>query len=333
MNIIIPMAGMGKRLRPHTLTTPKPLVPIAGKPIVQHLVEDIAALLNEPIEEMVFVTGRFGQEAETHLLEVAQSLGAKGSIAYQDEALGTAHAVWCAKEALKGKVIVAFADTLFRADFKLDDSKAGVLWVSKIDDPSAFGVVTLNEEGNITEFFEKPKTFVSDLAMIGIYYFREGEELAKEIKHLIDNNLTKGGEYQLPDALKRMVEKGAAFAPGEVSEWMDCGNPQATIETNERILYWKYPNSHIDPAAHINNSLVLEPCYIGAGARLTDSIVGPYASIGSGTIITNCRISHAIIQSNSHVEGANLQHSMIGNHSKILKPVERYNVGDYNEIG
>src|SRR6056297_3159402 len=139
MNIIIPMAGRGKRLRPHTLTVPKPLVKIAGKPIVQHLVEDIAQLLNdEPLEEIVFVTGQFGEEVENHLLEVAENLGAKGKIAYQDEALGTAHAIWCAKEALNGKTIVAFADTLFKADFQLDPNDDGMLWVKQIDDPSSF---------------------------------------------------------------------------------------------------------------------------------------------------------------------------------------------------
>lgn len=333
MNIIIPMAGMGKRLRPHTLTTPKPLVPIAGKPIVQHLVEDIAGLVHEPIDEIVFITGRFGEEAEKHLIEVAAALGAKGRIAYQDEALGTAHAVWCAKEALTGKVIVAFADTLFRAKFTLDDSMDGVLWVKKIDDPSAFGVVKLKEDGTIIDFVEKPKNFVSDLAMIGIYYFKEGKKLAEEIRFLIDNNVTKGGEYQLPDALKRMTEKGNRFAPGEVDEWMDCGNPKATIETNERVLHWKHPKSQISPTAVIENSVVLNPCYIGAGVKIANSVIGPYVSLGDGSSLSDVRLERSIIQSNTHISGTYIKDSMIGNHIELKKSAEILSIGDYSNIG
>ncbi len=138
MNIIVPMAGMGKRMRPHTLTVPKPLIPVAGKPIVQHLVEDLASVCSEKINEVAFVIGDFGKEVEERLLKIAESIGAKGRIFYQDEPLGTAHAVLCAKECMDDQIIVAFADTLFRADFKLDSSKDGIIWVHKVDNPSSF---------------------------------------------------------------------------------------------------------------------------------------------------------------------------------------------------
>lgn len=333
MNIIIPMAGMGKRLRPHTLTIPKPLIPVAGKPIVQHLVEDIAALIPDKLNEIVFVTGRFGKEVEDHLLEVAKSLGAKGRIAYQDEALGTAHAIWCAKEALQGKTIVAFADTLFRADFKLDESKDGVLWVKQIEDPSAFGVVKLNDEGVIVDFVEKPQTFVSDLAMIGIYYFKKGEDLAEEIKYLIDNNIMNGGEYQLPDALRRLTEKGHKFGPGKVDEWMDCGNPAATIDTNERILHWKHPKSHISKSAVLKNSVIIDPCFIGDDAVVENSVIGPYTSVGAKTTIESSRISRSIIQESTTVGNFVLSNSMIGNYAKLQNRPQALSVGDYNTIG
>lgn len=332
MNIIIPMAGMGKRLRPHTLTIPKPLIPLAGKPIVQHLVEDIAALVPDTLNEIVFVTGRFGKDAEDHLLDVAKSLGAKGKIAYQDEALGTAHAIWCAKEALHGKTIVAFADTLFRADFKLDETMDGVLWVKQIDDPSSFGVVKLDKEGVITDFVEKPQTFVSDLAMIGIYYFKKGEDLAEEIKYLIDNDIKKSGEYQLPDALRRMTEKGYKFGPGKVDEWMDCGNPAATIETNERILHWKYPKSEVAASASLENSVIIDPCFIGENVEIKNSVVGPYVSIGAGTKVDSSRITRSIVQQNSKVTNFILENSMIGNFTKIENKAQVLSVGDYNII-
>lgn len=145
MKIIVPMAGRGSRLRPHTLTTPKPLIPVGGKPIVHRLVEDIAAVCNEPIEEIGFVIGDFGSEVERELIEVAEKLGAKGHIFHQTEPLGTAHAVLCAEPLLNGKVVVAFADTLFKADFTMEDNVDGVLWVKQIEDPSSFGVIKMNE--------------------------------------------------------------------------------------------------------------------------------------------------------------------------------------------
>ena len=171
------MAGMGKRLRPHTLTIPKPLLPIAGKTIVQRLVEDIAQVSDESIEEIAFVIGNFGDEVESQLKKIAADIGATPKIYYQDKALGTAHAILCAKNSLVGKTIVAFADTLFQADFSLDEKQDGIIWVKKIEDPSAFGVVKLNDDNIITDFVEKPEVFVSDSYIIGIYYFKDGYSL------------------------------------------------------------------------------------------------------------------------------------------------------------
>jgi len=186
MQIIIPMAGKGKRMRPHTLTTAKPLIPVAGKPIVQRLVEDITKVCGQKVNEIAFVIGPdFGAEVEQHLIQVAESQGAKGTIYYQEKALGTAHAIMCAKDAIKGKTVVAFADTLFKADFVMDTEKEGVIWVQKIDDPSQFGVVKLNPQGVITDFVEKPTEFVSDLAIIGIYYFKDGDYLKNELQYLL----------------------------------------------------------------------------------------------------------------------------------------------------
>ena len=201
MKIIVPMAGRGSRLRPHTLTTPKPLIPIAGKPIVQRLVEDIVRICGDKVDEIAFVIGDFGKDVEENLVNIAESLGAKGSIYYQDQPLGTAHAIMCAAPALDGETVIAFADTLFRADFTLDPDSDGVIWVKQVDDPSAFGVVQIADEGHIENFVEKPETFVSDLAIIGIYYMKDGPALRDEMQYLLDNKITDKGEYQLTDAL------------------------------------------------------------------------------------------------------------------------------------
>ena len=208
------MAGRGSRLRPHTLTVPKPLIPIAGKPIVHRLVEDIAGVINQPVEEIAFIIHPdFGPQVEKDLVAIAEKLGSRGTIYYQTEALGTAHAIMCAKESMTGPIVVAYADTLFRADFTLDTAADSVIWVKQVDDPSAFGVVQLDGNNRIVDFVEKPKDFISDLAIIGIYYFKSGETLRGELQYLLDNNIVKGGEYQLTDALENISRRACSSCP------------------------------------------------------------------------------------------------------------------------
>jgi len=328
------MAGRGSRLRPHTLTVPKPLVPVGGKPIVHRLVEDIAAVCSEPIEEIAFVIGDFGKEAEDELIKVAESLGAKGSIFHQTEPLGTAHAVLCAKEKLDGPVVVAFADTLFKADFKIDPNDDGILWVKQIDDPSAFGVVKINDNGEIIDFVEKPQTFVSDLAMIGIYYFKNAEDLRVELEYLIDNDIIKGGEYQLPDGLRRLTEKGKKFKPGKVIEWLDCGNKKVTVQANQRILEFDQERGVdlVHPSAKLENAIIIPPCFIGENVVIKNSVIGPHVSVNIDSIIENSVIQNTIVQSNTSIKNANLAGSMIGNNAKIHKKTEDFSLGDYGII-
>jgi glucose-1-phosphate thymidylyltransferase len=333
MKIIVPMAGRGSRLRPHTLTIPKPLVPVGGKPIVHRLVQDIAKTCVEKIDEIAFVIGRdFGSEVESELISVAEKLGAKGTICYQDKPLGTAHAVLCAKDALVGPVVVAFADTLFKADFELDQSSDGILWVSQIEDPSAFGVVKLDDSGVIIDFVEKPQTFVSDLAMIGIYYFKDAAKLKFELDYLIENNVIKSGEYQLPDALRNLTEKGHKFKPGKVIEWLDCGNKDATVHTNQRVLEFDKAEQLISANLVSINSVVIPPCYIGDDVVLENSIVGPHVSLGKGTKIKNTVISNSIVQTNVLITNAVIKDSMIGNSAKVMRAGTSLSIGDFTEM-
>ncbi len=328
------MAGRGSRLRPHTLTVPKPLLPVGGKPIVHRLVEDIAALCSEKIEEIAFVIGDFGAEVEAELIAVAEKLGAKGKIFYQEKALGTAHAVLCAKEVLDGPVVVAFADTLFKADFKIDENADGILWVKQIENPSAFGVVQLDNDGNITDFVEKPEVFISDLAMIGIYYFKDGASLRKECEYLIENNIIKSGEYQLPDALRRLTEAGKKFKPGKVVEWLDCGNKEVTVFTNQRVLEFDREKGldmiHAD--SKLINSIIIPPCYIGKDVILENSIVGPHVSLGKGSMVTNSIISNSILQDNAIIMDANLKDSMLGSNAKYKGLARDLSLSDYSII-
>jgi glucose-1-phosphate thymidylyltransferase len=332
MKIIVPMAGMGKRLRPHTLVTPKPLLPVAGKPIVQRLVEDIVAVSDQKVDEIAYVVGRFGAEAERHLVEVAERLGAKGTIHYQDEPLGTAHAILCAKSALSGPVTVAFADTLFKADFQLETTKDGVLWVQKIEDPRQFGVVIVNSENVITEFQEKPLTFVSDLAMIGIYYFNDGAWLKEELQYLIDHNITNSGEYQLPDALRNMVKKGAQFSPGTVSDWMDCGNKKAMVETNTKVLGYIAAQNESHTPAVSENATIVQPCYIGKNVELRNCTIGPFTSLGDNCRISDSSINNSIVSPNTTIAHSTIAQSMIGSFTEIKHFNGELSLGDYSTI-
>jgi glucose-1-phosphate thymidylyltransferase len=332
MNVIIPMAGRGSRLRPHTLTVPKPLVPVGGKPIVHRLVEDIARVCAEKIDEIAFVVGEFGTEVEQELLAVAEKLGAKGSIHYQLKPLGTAHAVLCAAEKLNGPVVVAFADTLFKADFKISSEDEGILWVKQIEDPSAFGVIKMNELGEIIDFVEKPKEFVSDLAMIGIYYFRDGERLHRELQYLIDNDVIKSGEYQLPDALRRLTESGVIFKPGTVSEWLDCGNKEVTVHTNQRVLEFDHASglSMQDASATCTNSVIIQPCFIGKNVKIHASVIGPHVSIGADSVIENAIIRNTNIQQNTRISNANIVDSMLGSNVVYQGRSKDLSLGDFS---
>lgn len=326
------MAGMGKRMRPHTLTIPKPLIPVAGKPIVQWLAEDLAKVCSEKVEEIGFVIGNFGKETEKNLVKIAEKLGAKGKIYYQDEALGTAHAILCAEELLKGKVIVAFADTLFKADFKLDSNEEGIIWVHKVEDPRAFGVVKVNADNTITDFVEKPEHFVSDMAIIGIYYFKDGEYLKKELQYLIDNNLKEKGEFQLTNALENMKKKGTKFKPGAVTEWLDCGNKNATVYTNQRVLEFHKENIPVPENISKANSVIISPCFIGKNVKIQNSVVGPYVSIGDNSQVENSVIQNSIIQSNAKIKKANLENAMLGNHVEYSGSSHDLSIGDYTTI-
>jgi len=335
MNIIVPMAGRGTRLRPHTLTTAKPLIPVAGISVAERLVREIAKVMKQPIDKISFVIKEdFGEAIEKKLLNIADEIGAKGQIDYQKESLGTADAVYAGKDLLAGPVVVAYADTLFKGSFDLDNDADSIIWVKKVDNPEAFGVVKLNDKNDIETFVEKPKEFVSDLAIIGIYYFKEGADLKKEIEKLYDQNIMVSGEYQLTTALENLKKNGAIFKPGEVSDWMDFGNPKVAVETNAKILQYDYDEGRklISDKSKIVDSEIIEPCYIANGVVIKNSTIGPNVSIGENTIVENSNIENSLIQSNNLIKNADFKNSMIGNFVKYDGNFERVNLGDYSEL-
>ncbi len=331
------MAGRGSRLRPHSLTVPKPLIPVAGKPIVHRLVSDIAKVLGEPIEEIAFILGDpafFGDDVVTSLQRLAEGLGAKASIYRQDEPLGTGHAIMSAEPSLSGPAVIAYADTLIRAEFNLDKEADSVIWVKQVDQPEAFGVVKLNDANEIVELVEKPEEFVSDLAVIGIYYFKDVGALKKELQYVLDNNVINGGEYQINDGIKRMMADGKKFVTGQVDEWMDCGNKKVTVETNQRMLGFleKDGENMVAPSVKKENANIIQPCFIGENVVLKNTTVGPYVSIGADTVIEDSTVKNSIIQSHTTIKNANLDNAMIGNHVKYNGNFETISIGDYSVL-
>lgn len=329
------MAGRGSRLRPHTLTIPKPLIPIAGKPIVHRLVEDIAKVINQPIDEVAFIIHEsFGEQVEKDLLAIATKIGAKGTIYYQNEALGTGHAIMCAKDSLSGPAVIAYADTLIRADFELDATADSVIWVKQVGQPEAFGVVNLNANGEIIELVEKPKEFVSDLAVIGIYYFKDIAVLKNELQSVLDNNIIHGGEYQINDGIKQMMAKGMKFVPGKVDEWMDCGNKDVTVDTNNRMLGFLQADGENLVASNVrlDNSTIIPPCFIDEDVYLINATIGPNVSLGKGCHVVNSKIQNSLIQTHAHIKNAKLDNAMIGNHVNYNGEFTSVSLGDYSTM-
>ena len=338
MKIIVPMAGRGSRLRPHSLTVPKPLIPVAGQPIVHRLVKDIAKVLKQPIEEIAFVLGDpafFGDDVVESLTKLAEGLGAKASIYRQDQPLGTGHAIMSAKPSLSGPAVIAYADTLIRAEFDLDPAADSVIWTKRVANPEAYGVVKLDSDHNIVELVEKPENFVSDQAVIGIYYFKDVSVLKEKLQEVLDENIMNGGEYQINDGIKRMMEDGRVFKTGTVDEWMDCGNKAVTLETNARMLgFLKADNEEqlIDASVVLDNSTVIEPCFIGKGTVLRNTTVGPHVSIGKDCIVENSTVKNSLIQNQTTIKNANLDEAMIGNHVKYNGEFTRISIGDYTQM-
>ena len=329
------MAGRGSRLRPHSLTVPKPLIPVAGQPIVHRLVKDIAKVLKQPIEEIAFVLGDpafFGDDVVQSLIHLAEDLGAKASIYRQDQPLGTGHAIMSAKPSLSGPAVIAYADTLIRAEFDLDPTADSVIWTKRVANPEAYGVVKLDSNHNIVELVEKPESFISNQAVIGIYYFKDVAVLKEKLQEVLDENVMNGGEYQINDGIKRMMADGRIFKTGTVDEWMDCGNKAVTLETNAKMLGFLKADGEeqlIHSSVVIENSNIIEPCFIGKNVVLKNSTIGPNVSVGSNTSIENSVVKNSLIQTETTIKNATLDEAMIGNHVKYNGEFTKISIGDY----
>lgn len=329
MKLIIPMAGRGTRVRPHSHTTPKPLLPVAGTMIVERIVETFAKTLDRTISEIVYILGPdFGRPIRDTLSKMSERHQAKATFRIQETALGTAHAVACAAEDLEGEVIIVFADTLFDSKNKVSvDDADSVIWLKEVEDPSRFGVA-VHEGDTITGFVEKPSEPISNLAIIGVYYFREGKDLMKEIQYLLDHNVTgHGNEYQLTDALDRMLKDGKLFKKATVDEWLDCGTLPAWLDTSAVILE---KENHTAPG--FEQTTIHPPVFIGEGVTIKGSEIGPNVSVEAGTEIHNSTIKDSIIQKNALLKECILHDSTIGAEAEAEGLRGVVHIGDHSVV-
>ncbi|QIK16414.1 nucleotidyltransferase [Blattabacterium sp. DPU] len=339
MKIIIPMAGKGSRLFPHTLNTPKPLMYVAGKTILRRLLESLQKLIQIfSIQEIVFIIGNFVNKnnIEKQLVKLSHDMNVHPVIYNQIIPLGTADALLKAENSLTGEpIIVAFSDSLFyhnSFDKEITHKIDNIIWTKKVKNPHLFGIVKCNSSEMITHFIEKPNNYVSNLAIVGFYYFKNSFLLKKELQYILNHNIKNEEEYQLTSALENMRRKGEKFISKKVNEWMDFGDQEKIISSNSKILSIESKNSElIHKKVIIKNSLIIKPCSIEENTNIENSIVGPYVSIGKYTKVKNSNIKNSLIQNYTKIQYANLNHSIIGNHSIYVgEKTKKVSLGDYS---
>lgn len=316
MKVVIPMAGRGTRLRPHTLNVPKPLLKLCGKTMIEWIVEEIKHSATETIDEIHFVIGDFGEDVEKELIATAERIGSKGFIHYQNEALGTAHAIYCAESALDGGVFVVFADTIFKGKIAIDNSVDGMIWTMSVDNPESYGVVSTDKDNIITGFIEKPKEFVSKNAIVGLYYFKEASDLRAELKYLIENNLRENNEFQLTNVLETLKTKGNQLKCAELTEWLDCGNKDELLRTNKRLIEISGKNK-----TYLADDVVSEK-----------SDVSTFNYIESNVKIINSTIENSIVYSGSTIENCTIKNSIIGHNVSVKGLSGKVFLGDFTSI-
>jgi glucose-1-phosphate thymidylyltransferase len=326
MKAIIPVAGIGSRLRPHTHTQPKALVPVAGKPILGHIIDSLKEV---GISEFIFVIGYLGDKIQSYVIEKYPELNKNFVVQAQKEGIG--HAIWTAKEFINedDQLLIVLGDTIF--DVHLNEFvnlPYSAVGVKKVEDPRNFGVVETDEEGYITRLVEKPIIPKSNMAMVGLYKIKEGKLLMNTLDENIKNNFRTYNEFQLTDALMKMVEKGAIIKSFKVEEWYDCGKKEVLLATNAMLL----SRQNLKNDYQFNNTIIIPPVSIAANCRIQNSIIGPNVSIGENTYVDHSILKNSIIGSFSQLEDVVLQDSLVGSDASLKGLSQSLNLGDSTEI-
>ncbi len=328
MKVIIPVAGAGIRLRPHTYTQPKPLIPVAGKPILAHIIDE---LLEADFREFVFVLGYLGEKIKNFVQNRYKNL--KCEFVFQNDRMGLGHAIWLAQGEIKDEkeLFIALGDTVFDMDLsEMLKSPTSSLGVQEVKDPREFGIVLLDEKGFVKKVIEKPKIPHSNLAIVGLYKIMEVKQLIDALEYNIQNDIRTNGEFQLADALQRMVEQGVKFTTVRVNNWFDCGKKEILLETNKTLL--EKNNVYDVDLPSFENTIIVHPVSIGDGCEIKDSIIGPYVTIADNTKIDASIIQDSIIGSYSYLKEIILNKSIVGSDTSIRGIKRSLNIGDNTEI-
>ncbi len=321
MKAVIPVAGIGKRLRPHTFTIPKALLNVAGKPILGHIID---SLIDMGVEQLVPIIGYKGELIREY---IDNTYDVPINYVVQEEQKGIAHAVSLTREfADESELIIILGDTIIKTDFtKIPEGGEAVLGVHEVEDPRRFGVCEV-ENGVIKSIVEKPDEPVSNLALIGLYYFKDSRALYEACAEIIDKDIRTKGEYQITDALSRMIEGGVQFRPYEIDGWFDCGKVETLLETNRVLLDDMKPNDGRE------GSIVIQPCYIDDESTIESSIIGPYVTIARGSEIRHSIIENSILNEGSIIENVLLEESVVGAFAEVKGRMSSLNVSDHSQI-
>ena len=327
MKAIIPVAGIGSRLRPHTHTQPKSLIPVAGKPILGHILDQI---IQAGITDMVFVIGYLGDKVEQYVSVNYPDVNAEFVI--QTTGRGIGHAIWLTKDMVgEEELLIVLGDTIFETDLKaVLQSDYSSLGVKKVDDPRQFGVAEVDERGYIVKLIEKPTIPTSNLALVGLYKIKESQELFECLEYNIDNNIKTQEEFHLTDALMMMVEKGIKMTTFDVENWFDCGKKDIILQTNQLLL--EHGNASNVKTGDFENVIIIPPVNISKSAVVRDSIIGPNVSVGENAIVERSILEDTIIGPYSHLENVVLKNSLIGNDAHLKGTIQSLNLGDSTEI-
>ena len=325
LKIVIPMAGFGTRLRPHTWSRPKQLLRMAGKAVLDHVLDTFKTLPDPDNVEFIFIVGYLGEKIEAHMQENHPNL--KVRYIEQTEMRGQSHAIWLAHQHLNGPMLMVFADTLLETDLSfLGHEKAeAVVWVKPVPDPRRFGVAAIGQDGWVTRLVEKPKEMDNNLAVVGFYYFQSSENLLAAIEEQMERRVELKGEYFLADAVNIMLEGGLKMRTQNVDVWLDAGTPEDVLSTNRYLLEHGQDNS---TECSRPNVVIIPPTYIHPSAQIENSIIGPYTTVGKGCRIESCIARNAIVEDGAQVIDVIMEDSLVGREAHIQRRPSRINVGD-----
>ena len=329
MNLVIPLAGFGTRLRPHTYTKPKPLINVAGKPVLGHILDRFVTD-GANIDNVVFVVGFLGDQIHDYVSHCYPDL--RAHYVEQKELNGQAPAILLARDLVSGPTFVVFVDTLAQIDLSSlkDERSDGVIFVKEVEDPRRFGVVQLDSNGAIKRFVEKPADMNNRLAVIGMYYVKDAVRLMAACEALVSRDIKTQGEYFLADAFNLMIEDGAQLRTSQVDVWLDCGKPETVLETNRYLLQHGHDNSSAWSGC---DCVVVPPVHIHPSATINHSVIGPYATIAEGCQIENSIVRDSIVDAGAHVTEHVLAGSLIGRDALLIGRPRRFNVGDSSVVG